>query len=212
MRVMCSNHSSTWYMSMCQRYPDNLGWLIGPRHWKNPQEGVAFALDNDAFQTFTKGTPYDFAAWFKFLNKVAGTRMEPLWALVPDVVGDRKKTLEQWHKYSPVIRDKGWNTALALQDGMGEDDVEDCCPDVLFVGGTTDWKWRTAHLWCQWEGGRVHVGRVRARRLRYCQQIGAESCDGIGWFRESVRGRPARQLEAWLENQEPHPELALLLK
>lgn len=206
---MCSNHSSGWYMSLCDKYPDRLGWLIGPRYWKNPREGVAFALDNDAFQTFSNGTPYDFDAWFRFLDKVSATGFNPLWALVPDVVGDSRQTREQWFVYSHYVKERGWKTALAVQDGMDFRDVSACSPDLIFVGGTTQWKWSTAHDWCNQSRRPVHIGRVRSRRLPYCYQIGAESCDGTGWFRESVRGKPARQLEAWLENPEPQPELAL---
>lgn len=206
---MCSNHSSRWYMNLCQKYPDNLGWLIGPRYWKNPREGVAFALDNDAFQSFSNGTPYDFDAWLRFLDKVSATGLEPLWALVPDVVGDAKETRAQWFTYNHYIKDRGWKTALAVQDGMDLNDVSVCRPDLIFVGGTTVWKWSTAHTWCFQSRHPVHVGRVRSRRLPYCQQIGAASCDGTGWMRESTKGRPARQLEAWLENPDPHPELNL---
>lgn len=205
---MCSNHSSRWYMSMCAKYPDRLGWLIGPRHWKNPRSGVAFALDNDAFTCWTQVKPFDFVAWRSFLGRIRDTLETPIWAAVPDVVANREATLRQWNEWSFLVVENGWPTALVVQDGMTMRDVESCKPDVVFVGGTTEWKWKTAHLWCQ-DFPRVHVGRVRSRRLTYCQQIGAESCDGTGWFRESVRGRPARQLEAWIENEEPHPELAL---
>ena len=208
MRVMASNHSSKWYMDLCRRYPDNLGWLIGPRFWKAPRENVAFAMDNDAYQSFSNGTPYDFDAWHRFLDKVDKTGRNPLWALVPDVVGNRELTLEQWPKYSPEVKQRGWLTALAVQDGMSIEDAKQCNADVIFVGGTTGWKWNTAHVWCG-NFTRVHVGRVRMRRLPHCRQIGAESCDGTGWFRESVRGLPAQQLEAWLSDPRPHPELEL---
>lgn len=214
LRVMCSNDSSGRYMALCRRYPERLGWLIGPRHWKNPRPGVAFALDNDAYQSYTNGTPYDFDAWLDFLHKVKLTGQEPLWAVVPDVVGNKEATLEQWKMFwSEVSVSYGWNTALAVQDGMTRDDVLALRvkPDVIFVGGTTEWKWKTAHLWCR-DFPRVHVGRVNAkRRLWHCHRIGVESCDGSGWFRASTNGKPARQLEAWLENPEPHPELELNL-
>ncbi len=209
MRVMCSNHSSRWYMDLCKRFPNELGWLIGPKYWKNPRPGVAFALDNDAFSCFTNGEKFDFEAWNKFLKKVSDSDLDPLWAVVPDVVGNAEETIRQWSMWSPVIMEYGWPTALAVQDGMTMEDVEYCHPDVVFVGGTTEWKWNTAHEWCR-DFPRVHVGRVRSRRLPYCAQIGAESCDGTGWFRESTKGRPARQLEAWLEDQRPHPELQLV--
>lgn len=208
MRVMCHHHSRFW-LELCRKFPERTGWLVGPTWWSNPPEGVAFALDNDAFQTFTKGTPYDFDAWMRFLDKVSSTGRNPIWALVPDVVGDARRTREQWFIYSHYIKDRRWKTALAVQDGMNFEDVKACNPDLIFVGGTTQWKWSTAHEWCFQSRRPVHIGRVRSRRLLYCQQIGAESCDGSGWFRESVRGRPARQLEAWLENPEPHPELNL---
>lgn len=208
MRVMCSNHSSTWYMGMCRKYPDRLGWLIGPRHWKAPREGVAFALDNDAFTHFTNGTPFDFVGWRSFLARIRDSGETPLWAAVPDVVTNRAATIRQWGEWSFLVTELGWNAALVVQDGMTMADVEGCKPDVLFVGGSTEWKWNTAHQWCR-DFPRVHIGRVRSRRLPYCDLIGAESCDGTGWFRESVRGKPARQLEAWLENPEPHPELDL---
>lgn len=211
-RVMCSNDSSTWYMNLCRKYPDNLGWLIGPRFWKNPREGVAFALDNDAYQSFSNGTPYDFKSWSKFLHKVKASGIVPLWALVPDVVANRSATLEQWGMFNREVAESyGWKTALAVQDGMTREDVLGLRfqPDVIFVGGTTVWKWKTAHVWCR-DFPRVHVGRVNGkRRLWHCQRIGAESCDGSGWTRGTTCGREARQLEVWLENQEPHPELAL---
>lgn len=211
MRVMLSNHSSRWYIDLCGKYPKRLGWLIGPSVWKNPRDDIAFAMDNDAYISFKNGVPYDFYSWSDFLKKVKASGIEPLWAVVPDVVGNAKKTLEQWDMfYQEVAFSYGWKAALGVQDGMTPEDVSllRFQPDVIFVGGTTDWKWRTSHVWCQ-HFPRVHVARVRSRRLPYCQQIGAESCDGTGWFRESTRGRPARQLEAWLENPEPHPELAL---
>lgn len=212
MRVMCQHHSKKW-LSLCRRFPDNTGWLIGPTWSTLPPIGVEFAMDNDAFQTFTSGKEYDFIKWLSFLGDVKSTGRTPLWALVPDVVGNRDKTLEQWDMFNQEVSvTYGWKSALAVQDGMTRDDVLglNFQPDVIFVGGTTEWKWGTAHLWCR-DFPRVHVGRVRSRRLPYCQQIGAESCDGTGWFRESVNGRPARQLEAWLEHQEPHPELNLQL-
>lgn len=46
-------------------------------------------------------------------------------------------------------------------------------PDIIFVGGTTDWKWATVKTWCT------------------LFPRGAESCDGSGWF----RGREGQILE-----------------
>jgi hypothetical protein len=60
--------------------------------------------------------------------------------------------------------------------------------DVIFVGGSTDWKRRTMSMWCE-VFDRVHVGRINTERwLWECDEAGAESCDGTGWF----RGRQAQ--------------------
>lgn len=213
MRLMCADHCSKWYLDLTQRFPDNLGWLCGPSCHNMPRSNIPFALDNDAYQSFTNGTPYDLPAWFKFLDRINALDIQPIWALCPDTVGNRETTIEQWRDHSDTIRSYGWTTAFAVQDGMTRDDVLDLKPrpNVLFVGGTTAWKWSTAHLWCR-AFNRVHVGRVNGKkRLWHCQRIGAESCDGSGWTRGTTKGREARQLEAWLENQEPHPELAIKL-
>lgn len=106
---MCSNHSSTWYMNLCRRFPDNTGWLIGPTHWKNPKPEVPFAMDNDAYICFKNGQPYDFCAWSEFLQKVKASGLQPLWSVVPDVVGNATKTLEQWHMFYPEVAfSHGW--------------------------------------------------------------------------------------------------------
>jgi hypothetical protein len=55
--------------------------------------------------------------------------------------------------------------------------------EVVFIGGTTDWKWRSIDLWCS-SFPRVHVGRVNGYDgLIRCACAGAESVDGTGWFR-----------------------------
>lgn len=55
--------------------------------------------------------------------------------------------------------------------------------DVIFVGGSTDWKWKNLYEWTK-NFKRVHVGRVNSERLLWiAHEAGAESCDGTGWVR-----------------------------
>jgi len=69
--------------------------------------------------------------------------------------------------------------------------------DVVFVGGSTEWKWATMPMWCG-NFQRVHVGRVNTYRLLWkCHDAGAESCDGTGWWRGDQK--QARDLRAYLE-------------
>jgi hypothetical protein len=199
MMVMCSNHSSTVYISLCRQNPSKLGQIIGPTWYKAPRSDIPFALDNDAYSDFTKGKSFNYLAWVDMLNKVRALEAVPLWIAVPDVVANRQATLANWKRFSPVARCYGWPLAFVAQDGMTPRDVPKNA-DVVFVGGTTSWKWRTLPMWCE-HFPRVHIGRVNnLEKVWICQRHGAESCDGSGWFRDSTEGGRARQLRAWLHH------------
>jgi len=205
--VMPSNHSSFVFRQWCADYPGRLGWLQSPLCWKTPEVLIPFALDNDAYTLWRKGIPFNPQAWVDFLDKVAMTGLEPLWVAIPDVVTNRKATLENWKPYSRIAEPYGWPLAFVVQDGMTPKDVPPNA-SVVFVGGSTEWKWRNLALWTT-NFPRVHVGRVRTTGLHVCERLGAESCDGSGWFSESVSGKPARILKAWLDNPKPQSEFAL---
>lgn len=200
--VMPSNHSSALVHFLAGRHPGRIGWLVGPSALPKTKlrEWMPFACDNDAFSAWTKKESWDFEAWVSMLEKLRYSRFEPKWILVPDVVADREATLEAWKKYSPKAAEFGWPLAFALQDGMSPEDVPSDAA-LVFVGGTTDWKWKSLPIWCD-HFPRVHVGRVNEiRRLRTCERLGVESCDGTGWFRDGDGGRKERALRSWFENE-----------
>jgi hypothetical protein len=181
---------------MAGRYPGKIGHLFSPGAQRGPfarDFGIEYALDNGAFAA---GDNWEEAPWFALLEwaKLSGQR--PLWALVPDVVADRIRTLRKWNIYAPQLAKYNWPLAFAVQDGMRPADVPDAA-DVIFVGGTTEWKWQTVKMWCE-HFPHVHVGRVNTyRRLWECHDAGAKSCDGTGWTRGDQR--QARGIRAYLE-------------
>jgi hypothetical protein len=207
MIVMPANHSSAIFHYWVGKYPGKLGWLIGPTALPKTKlrKWVTFALDNDAFSAFTKNREWDETAWIAMLDRVKLSGMSPRWVLVPDVVADRKATLEKWEKYQPIAVRYGWPLAIAVQDGMTPSDLPDNC--VVFVGGSTSWKWRTLPMWCA-TGRRIHVGRVNeVEKLFVCERLGVESVDGTGWMQGTDEGRQARALGAWLAKETTkHPE------
>jgi hypothetical protein len=83
----------------------------------------------------------------------------------------------------PRIRTLGYPAAFVAQDGATVDTVPWADFDVLFIGGTTEFKLgsiardlagHAKHL-----GIWVHMGRVNSfKRLRYAQYIGCQSVDG----------------------------------
>lgn len=182
MIVMLANNTGIRTGYLAGKYSGKIGHLISPGSERGPFEFINYSLDNGAFR------PQGFQAepWLKLLEWAKLSGQAPSWVLVPDVVGDRDGTLANWREYSPVAARYGWPLAFAVQDGMEARDVPRNA-EVIFVGGSTFWKWRTVSEWCK-AFQRVHVGRVNVyRRLWECHDAGAESVDGTGWMRGDQR-------------------------
>lgn len=160
---------------MAGKYPGRIGSLLSPGRWKNPVTFAPYALDNGAFKGFNAE---------KFIGLCEKARFQkpaPIWVVIPDCVGDMAKTNQMYCEWIDRVKSYGWPVAFAVQDGMTPSDVPPC--DVVFVGGTFEWKWRNLKTWTA-NFKRVHVGRVNTERhLWQAQDAGAESCDGTGWFR-----------------------------
>lgn len=184
MIVMPANNAK-WQVHFWQGLYGGLAHLHSPGGKATLYDHLPFALDNGAFPAYCKQIPWDETAYWHMLDVIKASGRTPEWALVPDVVANKEQTIERWHTYEQRLRSY-WglplNLAFAVQDGMQPSDVPPGA-QVVFVGGTTDWKWATVSMWCQ-HFPRVHVGRVNGYKgLRICAEAGAESCDGTGWFR-----------------------------
>jgi hypothetical protein len=198
--LMPASNTSAIVRSLGRLWPGRMGLLIGTDDWKNPPPYLPYALDNGAFAAWRKKEPWDEAKFFRLLDKAKEARYKPLWVIVPDVVADREGTLRKWDKYAPRVKEYGFPLAFAVQDGMIRQDVPEETA-VVFVGGSTAWKWSTIGAWTAWFK-RVHVGRVNTLpRLMDCEERGVESIDGTGWF----RGNPmqTRELIQWVCNAHP---------
>jgi hypothetical protein len=84
--------------------------------------------------------------------------------------------------------------------------------DIVFVGGSTCWKWRNAGMFVA-QFPRVHVARVNwVDKLEYCERIGVESVDGTGFFRGGWQSQQANQLRDFvsgIRRGEEQPDLFL---
>lgn len=191
--VMLSNNTGVKVGYLAGRFPGRVGQLYSPGGQRGPEEFLPFALDNGAF---SHDHDWSETAWLKLMAWAKLSGQSPLWALVPDVVGDKIRTLRRWAMYAPLAKEFGWPLAFAVQDGMVAADVP---PDasIIFIGGSTEWKWSTLPMWCR-NFSRVHVGRVNTyRRLWQCHEAGAESTDGTGFMRGDQL--QYRGLRAYLE-------------
>jgi hypothetical protein len=190
MIVMPAN-ASGWFWHALARETGRIGHLYSPRTQRGPWPWLPYALDNGAFSCWHPQTNTFNAekwatmeqAWREMVVWSQCAPIKPRWAIVPDVPGQSAATLERWPIFAPTLRAANILLALAVQDGMTPADVRQLAPDVVFVGGSTEWKWETAEMWCR-EFPRVHVGRVNSpRRLYELEAWGCESCDGTGWNR-----------------------------
>ncbi len=182
MIVMPADNNNMFCGFLAGKYEGRIAWLLtAHRKWKDPKWWMEWALDNGAFPAWENKTPFDFDRFYYTLDKCREVK-KPKWVVVPDVVANKDETLRQWFEHSPRIAEFKIPLAFAVQDGMTPDDVPGNA-DVIFVGGTTRWKWKNLMLWTM-NFPRVHVGRVGSERMLWmAHEAGAESCDSSGWFR-----------------------------
>lgn len=156
-----------------------LGMITTPREGRSPLTAKVWAADNGCFG---KGYPGD-EAYLDWLAKNSKHANRCLFATAPDVVGDAAATLERSAPFFEPIRAMGYPVAFIAQDGLTSESTPWDSFDVLFVGGTTEFKLgaeaRALVAEAKSRGKFVHVGRVNSRkRIRYASLIGADSVDG----------------------------------
>ena len=202
MIIMPSNNTGFDAGRLFGMFPDRLAHLHSVDSPREPKQGIKWALDNGVYGAWEKGRPWSEEPFYRYLDQYAAWK--PMWALVPDWVGDRERTLQLWEDHWHAVKAFGVPLAFAVQDGMTPGDVPEDA-DVIFVGGTTSWKWRTLRTWSE-NFPRVHVGRVNSGNLlEQAEAAGAESCDGTGWFRDPTR---TQELENYLSTPRTQEKMA----
>ena len=156
-----------------------LGYIDTPAQGNRRPAGVTWCADNGCFG---KGYP-GAAGWLAWLERNAADAPQCRFATAPDVVGDAAATLQLSRPYLAQIRQFGYPAALVAQDGLENEVIPWSEFDVLFIGGTTEWKLGPAAAEIVREakarGKWVHMGRVNSRkRMRYADSIGCDSTDG----------------------------------
>ncbi len=182
----------------------DLGIIATPRsvrvaQWV-PTEWIA---DNGCFGK----TEFNQDRWLEFLETYRN-RPGCLFAVAPDVVGDHQATLARSLPWMPHLRELGYPAAFVAQDGataatMPWDDF-----DVVFLGGTTDFKLSDTARDIVGEavarGKHAHMGRVNSkRRLMLAHQWGCQSVDGTYLVYGPSVNLP--RLLGWLSDLPPAP-------
>lgn len=168
-----------------------IAYIDTPAQGNKRPEGVTWCADNGAFSD-----RFNEPKWWAFLEANAYAAETCLFAVAPDVVGDAAATIKRSAPWLPKIRALGYPVAFVAQDGLGihwngtlhAGDLNGPIVrwdsfDVLFIGGTTDWKLgapaRALVVEAKRRGKWVHMGRVNSeRRFEYARAIGCDSVDG----------------------------------
>lgn len=141
---------------------------------RNRLTGRPYGLDNGCFTKFRRAT------WMRMLDEAR--EVQPIFAALPDVVGDARRTLELFSQFEEIT--EGIPRALVLQDGIGNFSIPWDRIAAVFVGGSDSFKisaecmnaCKAAKILDKW----IHVGRVNTvERLGQWVQI-ADSIDGSG--------------------------------
>jgi hypothetical protein len=173
-----------------------VGLLVQPK--SNHERHIAahrdWAADNGKFTT--TDTPFDPDQFRSMLRRpeLMTARESCLFVVAPDelevlpdgtVIGDAVGTLAAFTAWAREIQGLGYPVALVAQDGLELmlDQVEWDLVDVLFLGGSTEWKEGPGAHHCariaKAEGKRVHMGRVNSgRRLAIAARFGCDTADG----------------------------------
>jgi hypothetical protein len=156
-----------------------LAQICTPNERRDPLPVVTWAADNGCFSRNYVGDQ----RWLVWLAKHAAHAGRCLFATAPDVVGDAQATLTRSAPHLPAIRALGYPAALVAQDGLEHLTVPWDDFDVLFIGGSTEWKLGPAAAQlvaaAKRRGKHVHMGCVNShRRWSYAECIGCDSVDG----------------------------------
>lgn len=198
-------NSTGWFFHCLARETGRLGHLFSPEAHRGPYPWFPYSLDNGAFSCWDmQANKFSDEKWEAMLPKwkrllfwAQCQEQKARWAIVPDVIGDGARTLKRWSEYAPMVKESNIPLAIAVQDGMTVQQVRrlEIEPEVIAIGGTTEWKWKTVDQWVK-AFPRVHVLRVNSpQKLYELEAMGVESCDGTGWNRGDRK--QTKGLERW---------------
>jgi hypothetical protein len=196
----------------------NLGLLIQPGTDSYRLADIRaygwWAADNGCYSA---AEGFDIDAWARWIVDVAAAENVDrcLFAVAPDVlrwheaadgrmvpVGDALATLERSEPLLPLIAKLGLPAALVAQDGLEELEVPWSSFDVLFIGGSDDWKLGQAAADLAGEarslGKWIHMGRVNSwKRIAIARLSHCDSFDGTYLRFGPDENWP--RLEGWLK-------------
>ena len=167
-----------------------MGVMLSPSAMNFGQLSLPKALDNGAFSSYTNGYGFNEYGFLKVINKCIKERIKLDFIACPDIVAGGIESLN----FSMMWKDRlpNWDLYLVVQDEMEVLDVSGLEHHFkgIFVGGSKEWKWETAHEWsqfCKDNNLKFHIGRCgTVKNLLYAYELGADSVDSTNFTRNNA--------------------------
>lgn len=145
-------------------------------------DGEPWGFDNGAWSAFVQRTEFPAEKFKRRIAKAVSIQpYSPCVAVLPDVVGDARRTLESSSRWASEGLPR-WPWFFALQDGVTQADADAMLPFAAgyFLGGSDRFKCESAK-WCDYahsHGKLFHFGRCNREAWVYdAIRIGADSID-----------------------------------
>ena len=165
MIVMPANNTGVVLGWLAGRFPGRIGHLYSPGGMTRLYDWMPYSLDNGRFAVWSAGRTWDEAAWLGMLDHAAGSGIPPKWVLVPDSVGNRDETLREWDRWCVRLQSYGWPLAIAVQDGMTQDDIPSEAAVVFRVNSSAK------TLACKWVRHRTFLRNSSACTKQHDRQL-----------------------------------------
>lgn len=167
---------------------DKLGLVFSPPYDYRPNYKFRYFLDNGAFSCFVKGIEWSSDNFLNLRKRFLKNEKKPDFIILPDIVAGGKKSLKRSELWLNILYDETTNYYLAVQDGLTPNNIKTVDKiNGLFVGGTMEWKLKTAAKWVQFahkNNLKCHIGRIGTiEKIKWAEKIKADSIDSSNFAR-----------------------------
>jgi hypothetical protein len=197
------------YLTIASDYPNHprtspptTGIMDSPAQSAHIPPATPWAIDSGCYST---GYPGDIPYLRYLATRPHPIRKNVMFATAPDHPTDHVPALQRSTPFFPIIRNLGYPVAFVIQNGATPQNIPWPDFDVVFIGGTTDWKLGPeaqliAHVAIHEYHYPVHMGRVNSQtRYRYATQIGCTSADGT----TAVYSQSPPPIKTWADPAAP---------
>ena len=167
----------------------DMGIMISSSPSSLPSKEIAktyCALDNGAFTCYRKGYPFMEDVFLKTIQDAYKKNIALDFIVTPDIIEGGEESLSFSRIWSQNQLATAPRLALVLQDGMKFSGLGSLKRFThLFVGGSVDWKWKTADEWvkvARGEGKQIHIGQCgRFEYLMRAHELQVDSVDSTSF-------------------------------